>query len=276
MQAWLSVDERLIRAREAYRLEKEAHRRTKDELEKLKAHVAQLEAKASTYAVGAECEGEGPKRFGMVDKKVDYNDDPMNEGVREGEGRGVRGGACVEDEVSVQAETGTVPERATVEGQGEEEGNAGTVRSRAPSPEPSIGKNREHESQPPCSGVTPMHTLNDGDRRASNVVTRMKTKPRTRKPSVLRVSPYTNPLLRRMGRHKPQRSATVMRGRGSRFGFKYGRKVRTENELVSGSRSPETGPESGPTVTQRDESVVSVFSEYEFMERQFLMPYFAM
>jgi len=49
----LSVDERLNRAREAYRLEKEAHRRTVDELEKLKEHVAQLEAKVRSYEVGA-------------------------------------------------------------------------------------------------------------------------------------------------------------------------------------------------------------------------------
>ena len=211
----MSVDERLTRAREAYRLEKEAHRRTMDALEKLKEHVAQLEAKARSYEVGAECEGEGAKRFGMLDDKVDCKDDRMKQGIGEGEGGGVGAVASAEDEVGVEAESRTVPQLATVEREGEEEGNAETVRSHAPSHEPSSRNNREHESQPACSGVTPMRMVNDGDRRASNVVTRMKIKPCMRKPSVLRVSPYTNPLLRRMGRHKPQRWATVMRGRSS-------------------------------------------------------------
>ena len=39
------MDEQLTRAREAYRLEKDAHRRAVDELQKLKEHVAELEAK---------------------------------------------------------------------------------------------------------------------------------------------------------------------------------------------------------------------------------------
>jgi len=89
-----------------------------------------------------------------------------------------------------------------VEREEEEEGNAETVRSDAPSHEPSredvepySGQNMEDEQGSACSGVTPMRMVNDGDRRASNVVTRMKTKPRMRKASVLRVSPYTNLLL---------------------------------------------------------------------------------
>jgi len=90
-------------------LEKEAHRRTVDELEKLKEHVAQLEAKARSYEVGVECDGEGAKRFGMLNDKVECMDDPMKEGIGEGEGGGVRGVACAEIEVGVEAESRTVP-----------------------------------------------------------------------------------------------------------------------------------------------------------------------
>ena len=62
-----------------------------------------------------------------------------------------------------------------------------------------------------------MRVVNDGDRRASNLATWVKSKPRMCKASVLRVSPYTNPLHRRMGRQRAQRRATVMRNRGAHF-----------------------------------------------------------
>jgi len=48
-----------------------------------------------------------------------------------------------------------------------------------------------------------------GRRRASNIVTRMKFKPRLRKASTARASPYTNPLHGRKGPNRARRCLTV-------------------------------------------------------------------
>ena len=90
-------------------MEKEAHRRTVEELEKLKEKVAELEAKARSYEVGAECDGEGVNRFGMLDDKVECTDDAMKEGIGEGEGGQTKAVACAEAEDVVEAESRTLP-----------------------------------------------------------------------------------------------------------------------------------------------------------------------
>ena len=58
-QGWLSVNKRLSHVRKVYQLEKEAHQRRCDELENLKEHVAELQAKLTSYYIGIEYEEEG-------------------------------------------------------------------------------------------------------------------------------------------------------------------------------------------------------------------------
>ena len=50
-------------------MEKEVHRRTGDELKRLKEHVAELQAKQTSYEIGKEYKGEGVEVKGMFDEK---------------------------------------------------------------------------------------------------------------------------------------------------------------------------------------------------------------
>ena len=257
------MDERLTRAREAYRLEKEAHRRTMEELQKLQEKVAKLEAKARNYEVGAQCDGDGETRFQTLEEMVECKDDAMNEDIGDGEGGQTKVVACAED--AVEAESRTLPEPGALEGEDEDEANRETARSEGCSQqasgedvEPSSAQNKEDIQGSASSSVSAMRMVNEGGRRASTVVTRMKSRPRARKASALQVSPYTNPLTRRMGRHRGQMKGSVTRGRGVRFGMTYRRKVSTDNEMVSGRGPPVTEA----TVTKTKETEVSALLEY--------------
>ena len=200
----MTVDERLTRAREAYRREKDAHTRAVDELQKLKEYVAELEAKLRTYEVGAEFAGEQVKRFGMFDDKVEQIEEPIEDGSGEVQGDGVGGVACANVGLGVEAQTTAVPQLAPLQRQEEEEGEGKTAGNEGGSHEPSSNDDGPYVREiteavqvaaSASSNVTPLREPKHGGRRSSNVGTRVKSKPRTRKASVLQVSPYTNPCL---------------------------------------------------------------------------------
>ena len=251
-------------------MEKDAHKRAVDELQKVKEYVAELEAKLRIYEVGAGFAGKQVKRLGMFDDQVEQIEEPIEEGSGEVEGNGVGGLGCANVGLGVEAQTTTLPQPAPLQRQEEEEGKGKTVGNEGGTHELSsnddgsyIREMREavQVSASASSNVTPLREVKHGGRRPSNVGTRVKSKPRTRKALVLQVSPYTNPLHRRMGLQRVRRRETVMLSKGAHCGIQLGRKVRSVKDVVSGGGPPLTAA----AVTQMNPIQVRVMLEKQML-----------
>lgn len=120
-QGWLSVDERLRRAREEYTLERTVHEKTKIEMQRLEEQLMELKSRLRTYE---------------KEEAEDEEEDAVHE-------------------------------------------------------------------------FTPEVCSEERRRRASDIMTRMKFKPRLQKASAARASPYTNPLHRRKGPKRARRCLTM-------------------------------------------------------------------
>ncbi|KAJ8419689.1 hypothetical protein Cgig2_003017 [Carnegiea gigantea] len=177
-EGWLSVDERLRRARDAYRSEKVAHESTKNELQMLREQVANLEGRlvtnrkgegdgqdvSSGTAVGAEkgvggdggpAPGDISTAAGVMDAVSRVGQQPVSR--NEGALYGVPGGVDRNEEVSRDL--------------GREDGDGGMGLSGSGTDD------REEVHVSAADACTPSVSAKHGSDRASNIVTCMKRKP---------------------------------------------------------------------------------------------------
>ncbi|KAJ8437549.1 hypothetical protein Cgig2_017902 [Carnegiea gigantea] len=261
-EGWLSVDERLRRARDAYRSEKVAHESTKNELQMLREQVANLEGRlvtnrkgegdgqdvSSGTAVGAE-EGVGG------DGGPTPGDISIAAGVMDTV-RGVGQQPVSRNERAVYRVPGGVDRNEEVgRDLGREDGDSGMGLSG------SGVDDREAVHVSAADACTPGVSVKHGSDRASNIVTRMKRKPQMRKASALRGSPYSDPLRGRRGTktaHRRERSTaagTVDPVNG------HGKNVVRTAAVVPNQEVKETEVELGSRAVHDGEESMDFFSE---------------
>ncbi|KAJ8434758.1 hypothetical protein Cgig2_019683 [Carnegiea gigantea] len=161
---WLSVDERLRRARDAYLVGKKAHKSTKNEVEMLREQLAALERQIQGCDNGVAVEvGQGNQGL-SASKVAGFNEAPnLGRIVEEGRPRykdGVDGAGDVDiDRNDTQGVSGE-------SGDADNEGNA------------MINGQVQPEQHAECAGCTPKDRAAVDSGRPSNIVPRLKIKPR--------------------------------------------------------------------------------------------------
>jgi len=203
-----------MRAREAYRQEKEAHRRTCEEMQLLKVQVAKMQQIMSRLGICYDGDGGGEGPQCMVEGEGARMGPPLN-----------KYSAQVKDDI-VRAMEGSEEQmcdgrlkhkaRATCE---REEFNSEMVGEGAATHVHiggHIGRCSRHcgltVQEVVRRSATPQRRAYAARRRLSTIAIRMKRQPRTRKASALKGSPYTNPLLPRKKGKASQKKSVTLRG----------------------------------------------------------------